>query len=120
MEDKNKKKIIVIGNNNMKEEISKKAIEILHDHENVVFINKENTDELTYLFPKDDLTYLYKNPISPEVMAHIEDIQYMELTNKEKNAEILPIRNSKKDPKIGRNMSCPCGSGKKYKNCCGK
>ena len=22
--------------------------------------------------------------------------------------------------KIGRNESCPCGSGKKYKNCCGK
>ncbi len=23
-------------------------------------------------------------------------------------------------PKIGRNEPCPCGSGKKYKNCCGK
>ena len=23
-------------------------------------------------------------------------------------------------PKIGRNDKCPCGSGKKYKNCCGK
>jgi len=23
-------------------------------------------------------------------------------------------------PKIGRNLPCPCGSGKKYKNCCGK
>ncbi len=23
-------------------------------------------------------------------------------------------------PKIGRNESCPCGSGKKYKKCCGK
>jgi len=23
-------------------------------------------------------------------------------------------------PKIGRNQLCPCGSGKKYKNCCGK
>lgn len=22
--------------------------------------------------------------------------------------------------KVGRNDSCPCGSGKKYKNCCGK
>ncbi|MFP3153256.1 SEC-C domain-containing protein [Lachnospiraceae bacterium ZAX-1] len=25
-----------------------------------------------------------------------------------------------KGPKIGRNDPCPCGSGKKYKNCCGK
>jgi len=22
-------------------------------------------------------------------------------------------------PKIGRNQPCPCGSGKKYKKCCG-
>jgi SEC-C motif-containing protein len=28
-----------------------------------------------------------------------------------------PIR---KEPKIGRNEPCPCGSGKKYKKCCGK
>ncbi len=29
-----------------------------------------------------------------------------------------PIKND--GPKIGRNDPCPCGSGKKYKNCCGK
>lgn len=27
---------------------------------------------------------------------------------------------AKKGDKIGRNDPCPCGSGKKYKNCCGK
>ena len=26
----------------------------------------------------------------------------------------------KAEKKIGRNDPCPCGSGKKYKNCCGK
>jgi len=29
-----------------------------------------------------------------------------------------PIVNE--EPKVGRNDPCPCGSGKKYKNCCGK
>ena len=29
-----------------------------------------------------------------------------------------PIRNAA--PKVGRNEPCPCGSGKKYKNCCGR
>jgi len=24
------------------------------------------------------------------------------------------------EPKVGRNDSCPCGSGKKYKKCCGR
>lgn len=27
---------------------------------------------------------------------------------------------AKAGPKVGRNDPCPCGSGKKYKNCCGK
>ena len=27
-----------------------------------------------------------------------------------------PIRN--RDPRVGRNEPCPCGSGKKYKSCC--
>ena len=27
---------------------------------------------------------------------------------------------AKSDKKVGRNDPCPCGSGKKYKNCCGK
>ena len=26
----------------------------------------------------------------------------------------------KKVNKVGRNQPCPCGSGKKYKQCCGK
>jgi preprotein translocase subunit SecA len=30
----------------------------------------------------------------------------------------LPTRRSL--PKVGRNEPCPCGSGKKYKNCCGR
>jgi hypothetical protein len=35
------------------------------------------------------------------------------------NLDILfpPIRRAA--PKIGRNEACPCGSGKKYKKCCG-
>ena len=28
-----------------------------------------------------------------------------------------PVRAAKK---VGRNEPCPCGSGKKYKNCCGR
>lgn len=37
------------------------------------------------------------------------------LYREQKNAHT--IRN---EPKIGRNDPCPCGSGKKYKQCCGK
>ena len=30
----------------------------------------------------------------------------------------VTVRNE--EPKVGRNDACPCGSGKKYKNCCGR
>ena len=30
------------------------------------------------------------------------------------------VKSSKKSDKIGRNDSCPCGSGRKFKQCCGK
>ncbi|MEO6872691.1 MAG: preprotein translocase subunit SecA [Chthoniobacterales bacterium] len=32
--------------------------------------------------------------------------------------ELTPVR--REMPKVGRNDPCPCGSGKKYKNCCGR
>ena len=35
-----------------------------------------------------------------------------------KSAPQQPIVN--KEPQVGRNDPCPCGSGKKYKNCCGR
>ena len=50
-----------------------------------------------------------------------EDIDGMinpELAQEEKKKVKVPIVNE--GPKVGRNDLCPCGSGKKYKNCCGK
>ena len=31
-----------------------------------------------------------------------------------------PEPKRREEPKVGRNDPCPCGSGKKYKKCCGK
>ena len=36
------------------------------------------------------------------------------------NAEHKAQGSVKKNDEVGRNSPCPCGSGKKYKNCCGK
>ena len=41
------------------------------------------------------------------------------IINKTKNIEIDP-NNPNTWGKVGRNELCPCGSGKKYKNCHGK
>lgn len=33
---------------------------------------------------------------------------------------VKPTTETRSQPKIGRNDPCPCGSGKKYKKCCGR
>ncbi len=49
-------------------------------------------------------------------MPSVERIDFTEQT-KNLPQNRLP---STPSPKIGRNAPCPCGSGKKYKKCCGK
>ena len=44
-----------------------------------------------------------------------EELQY---AGGEEQPKKQPVR--RKTPKIGRNDPCPCGSGKKYKKCCGR
>ena len=38
--------------------------------------------------------------------------------NRRSQGENVTVRRTM--PKVGRNDPCPCGSGKKYKNCCGR
>lgn len=47
-----------------------------------------------------------------------EEVVKEVFTNKDDSLVKEPIK--RKDAKIGRNDPCPCGSGKKYKQCCGK
>ncbi|NLZ59143.1 MAG: preprotein translocase subunit SecA [Lentisphaerae bacterium] len=36
------------------------------------------------------------------------------------DASMAPLSIRREAPKVGRNQPCPCGSGKKYKQCCGR
>ncbi len=56
-----------------------------------------------------------KEEISNVNMNIVKNISTNENTTKQTKRE--PVRAEKK---IGRNEPCPCGSGKKYKQCCGK
>ncbi len=47
--------------------------------------------------------------------SHTETETFNELPLKQSSSSIV-----RSEPKIGRNEPCPCGSGKKYKRCCGK
>ena len=64
---------------------------------------------------KDVSIYLLKSEVRQN--AERKEVVKKKITNdgKEKVS-----RMPKKSDKVGRNDPCPCGSGKKYKNCCGK
>ncbi len=55
---------------------------------------------------------------SPKSFIHS---QYTPLNKgrQKKQNQVKPIISKLKDSKVGRNDPCPCGSGKKYKKCCG-
>jgi preprotein translocase subunit SecA len=63
---------------------------------------------------EDVVRYLYKVRVVPQEqeqrVKHVAE-------NYGDNAERTPVRVGKK---IGRNDPCPCGSGRKYKRCCGR
>ncbi len=63
---------------------------------------------------KDITLYLLKAEIRQNLSA--KEVKGTTNTGSEKTVKNTP----KKVKKVGRNDLCPCGSGKKYKQCCGK
>ncbi|MCX7725734.1 MAG: YecA family protein [Chitinispirillaceae bacterium] len=78
---------------------------------------------LSLLYSPEKLEEMEK--ISAEELIHyIIDAVYKIREYFQKTGDVFSILSSsmlkKEEPKIGRNVPCPCGSGKKYKKCCGK
>ena len=57
--------------------------------------------------------------LNAEVRQNIEREEVKNIRTND-SSEGVKSKPKKADKKIGRNDPCPCGSGKKYKNCCGK
>ena len=55
-----------------------------------------------------------------QVEQKIEREEAPKITGTNKDAEVEKKPYVRKGAKVGRNDPCPCGSGKKYKNCCGR
>ncbi|HBF77830.1 MAG TPA: preprotein translocase subunit SecA [Clostridiaceae bacterium] len=73
-------------------------------------------DEMIYTIKEDTVKTLYR--VKPEKKVQRERVAEAVSTNMDDSVKRQPI--VRKGKKIGRNDPCPCGSGKKYKNCCGK
>ncbi|MBC8060346.1 MAG: SEC-C domain-containing protein [Clostridiaceae bacterium] len=86
-------------------------------------LDLETIEENTELDLKVDFEKLYFNMLDAKADYLYGLSQWEGIFSKEKRTEITTEwKNSKtvvNEIKIGRNEPCPCGSGKKYKKCCG-
>ena len=84
----------------------------------------EEMEEDTVVSLAFDKEKLYKNMVAAKAEWLYELPQWNAIfTEEEQKALYRAQKNSgtiRKDKKIGRNEPCPCGSGRKYKQCCGR
>ena len=77
--------------------------------------------EVNLIFDKE---LLYKNMIDAKADWLYELPQWNAIFDEEKKKQLYREQKQsgtiRKGKKIGRNDPCPCGSGKKYKMCCGR
>ena len=94
--------------------------ESLKGYENPIETMEEDT-EVSLAFDKEKL---YKNMVDARADWLYELPQWNDIYDEETRKRLfLEQRKSgtiRKEKKIGRNDPCPCGSGKKYKKCCGR
>ena len=75
----------------------------------------EMFDNLLASIDQDISRYL----LNAEIRQNIEREQVIQGTPNEDKGKVKK-QTPKRVKKVGRNQMCPCGSGKKYKQCCGK
>ena len=84
----------------------------------------ETMDEDTVVSLAFDKEKLYKNMVAAKADWLYELPQWKEIYSEEELKKLYKEQKEsttiRKEKKIGRNDPCPCGSGKKYKKCCGK
>jgi preprotein translocase subunit SecA len=77
--------------------------------------------EMVSRIKEETLGILYRIQISePKNIADLQQPKEQKLvfSSGDEPAKKNPVKRTQK--KVGRNAPCPCGSGKKYKKCCGK
>ena len=71
-----------------------------------------------------DKELLYKNMVAAKADWLYDLPQWNDIFTEERQKELYKEQKSSttvvKGKKVGRNDPCPCGSGKKYKYCCGR
>jgi len=80
------------------------------------FVSYDMFDELSANIQSETIRGLFH--VRMALQPEREQVIKVTFTNKDESSVKTPKK--RKEPKVGRNDLCPCGSGLKYKQCCGK
>jgi preprotein translocase subunit SecA len=86
-------------------------------------VDLDTLEEATILDVEIDYEKLYFNMLDAKADWLYNLPEWEKILSEEKRKEITKefrVSRMAVSTKIGRNDPCPCGSGKKYKKCCGK
>ena len=79
-------------------------------------------DEMNKLIREDTVSYLFniqiEVPVERKAVVDVDNLESPDMDGVDRKPSKSTPEHA--EEKIGRNDLCPCGSGKKYKNCCGK
>ena len=94
------------------------GLQAIGNHDPVVAYKKESFeafDKVVNQIREETARFLINYKINIEIKQNKPEQPKEMITNTDKS-----ITSASSDKLTGRNDACPCGSGKKYKNCCGK
>ena len=77
-------------------------------------------EDMTAQIQENTVRYLYNIKISKTPVIRRQDNTANVRTNQDQIEGRTQATVRRSGKKVGRNDPCPCGSGKKYKNCCGR
>lgn len=95
------------GQKDPKQEYKKEGFELFQE---MIYLLKESTIKA--------LTHIRFQEVSEADLQHEDQTKDLRYSDEEQGVKQTPYK--RKGKKIGRNDPCPCGSGLKYKKCCGR
>jgi len=97
------------GQKDPKQEYKREGFELFQE---LLYLIKEGTIKA--------LCHIRLQEVAQEELQHEDQTEDLQFSGAQEGGQAAKQPYKREQPKVGRNEPCPCGSGRKYKKCCGR